>query len=241
MKQLRKKPKAVILDMDGVLVDSMPYHFLAWYEALRPYGIRVSCFEVFCREGERWDKSLKDFLRMGKLRPSPKLMREVFALRQKIFRKYFKRFIFKGAEEFLQCLKGKGYSLGLVTGTPLSQVRRILPVSIRSLFDCMVTGDQVANGKPHPEPYLKAGRLLKLSSHECMVVENAPYGIESAKRAGMFCVAVTTSLPAGYLSGADLIVDRLEDIPGFLKKPAALEQKRSEDEDMAVFMIALPA
>jgi beta-phosphoglucomutase len=226
MKQLRKIPKAIIFDMDGVIVDSMPYHFLAWYEALRPYGIRVSCFEVYSREGERWDKSLKDFLRMGKLKPSPKLMSEIFALRQKIFRKYFKRFIFKGVGEFLQCLKVKGYVLGLVTGTPLPQVKRILPVSLRSLFDCMVTGDQVSKGKPDPEPYLKASRLLKLSSHECIVVENAPYGIESAKRAGMFCVAVTTSLPEGYLSNADLIVDRLEDIPAIVEKTCRIEMKK---------------
>jgi beta-phosphoglucomutase len=218
MRQLRKKPKAIIFDMDGVIVDSMPYHFLSWYEALRPYGVRISCFEVYSREGERWDKSLKDFLRMGGLKPSPKLMAEVFALRQKIFKKYFKRFIFKGVEEFLQCLKGKGYCLGLVTGTPYLQVRKILPGSMRSLFDCIVTGDQVTRGKPDPEPYLKASRLLKLPGHECMVVENAPYGIESAKRAGMFCVAVTTSLPAGYLSNADLIVDRLEDIPDIVEK-----------------------
>ena len=214
--------------MDGVIVDSMPYHFLAWYEALRPYGVRVSCFEVYSREGERWDKSLKDFLRMGNLKPTPGLMREVFASRQKIFKKYFKRFIFKGVEEFLRCLKGKGYRLGLVTGTPHAQVIRILPASIRSLFDCMVCGDQVRNGKPHPEPYMKAGRLLKLAVHECAVVENAPYGIESAQRAGMFCIAVTTSLPSVYLSKADRIVDRLEDIPVFFEK--SCNRKKSKEE-----------
>jgi len=223
---LKQRPHAIIFDMDGVIVDSMPYHFLAWYEALRPYGVRVSCFEVYSREGERWDKSLQDFLRMGKLKPTPALMRTVFAARQKIFKKYFKRFIFTGVEEFLRCLKAKGYRLGLVTGTPHAQVVRILPASIRSLFECMVCGDQVRNGKPHPEPYIRASRLLKLAVHECVVVENAPYGIESAKRAGMFCIAVTTSLPAGYLSQADRIVDRLEDIPEFVEKTCRREKSR---------------
>jgi beta-phosphoglucomutase len=218
MRMLKMRPKAVILDMDGVLVDSMPYHFLSWYEALRPYGVRVSCFEVYSREGENWEKSLRDFLRMGDLKPTPGLMREVFASRQKIFKKYFKRFIFKGVEESLCCLKDKGYRLGLVTGTPRAQVVRILPASIRNLFECMVTGDQVRNGKPHPEPYITAGRLLKLAVKECVVVENAPYGIESAKRAGMFCIAVTTSLPSEYLSKADRIVGRLEDVPAIVEK-----------------------
>ena len=57
MRKLKTKAKAIIFDMDGVIVDSMPYHFLAWHEALRPFGIRVGCVEVFAREGERWDKS----------------------------------------------------------------------------------------------------------------------------------------------------------------------------------------
>ncbi|MDD5775659.1 MAG: hypothetical protein PHS64_06950, partial [Candidatus Omnitrophica bacterium] len=91
MKHLVKKPAAILFDMDGVIVDSMPYHFLAWYEALRPYGVRVSCFEVYRREGEQWDKSLSDFLRMGGYAPTTRLMRTVFAARQKIFRKYFTR------------------------------------------------------------------------------------------------------------------------------------------------------
>jgi len=211
-----KKPPpgiaAVIFDLDGVIVDSMAYHFLAWYEALAPYGVRVSCFDVFAKEGERWDRTLRDlFLRAG-IKPVPRILAEVFSRRQRIFKKYFKRFIFKGAPEFLGCLKKRGYLLGLVTGTPTHEVHRILPVRIFRLFDCVIAGDRVKKGKPHPEPYLKAGRELNVAPRACVVVENAPYGIESAKRAGMFCVAVTTSLPGEYLRRADVVVGRLEEI-----------------------------
>src|SRR5512137_1144651 len=108
-----KKPPAgrtsVIFDLDGVIVDSMPYHFLAWYEALAPFGIRVSCFDVFAKEGERWDRTLIDLFRRSGRRPSRRVLAQVFARRQKIFKKYFKRFIFKGAPEFLECLRTKGY------------------------------------------------------------------------------------------------------------------------------------
>jgi len=203
--------------MDGVIVDSMPYHFLAWYEALRPHGVRVSCFDVYAKEGERWEKSLKDFLRHAKIKPTPKLLNQIFLSRQKIFRKYFKRFIFKGAEEFLLCLKKK-YLLGLVTGTPAQGIEKILPKKVKNLFDCIVAGDRVKKGKPHPEPYLTAARNLGLAPRECIVVENAPYGIESAKRAGMFCVAVTTSLPKEYLKKADVVVSNLEEITGIIDK-----------------------
>jgi len=218
MKKIRIKPKAIIFDMDGVIVDSMPYHLLAWHEALRPLGVRVSCFDVYAREGERWDKSLKDFLRQAKIEPTKAVLKKIFLRRKKIFRKYFKRFIFKGTEEFLHCLKKKGYLLGLVTGTPAVEVNRILPKKIKNLFDCVVAGDMVKNGKPHPEPYLKAAKDLSLTPRECVVVENAPLGIKSAKRAGMFCVAITTSLPREYLKAADIVVNALEDITGVIEK-----------------------
>jgi beta-phosphoglucomutase len=222
MKQHKRRPKAIIFDMDGVIVDSMPYHFLAWYEALRPFGIRVSCFDVYTKEGERWEKSLKDFLKRAGVEPTSARLKKIFLLRQRIFKRYFKRFIFKGAEEFLACLKNRNYLLGLVTGTPMDELKEILPLRIYNLFDYAVTGDHVKRGKPHPDPYLKAAKGLGLRPRECIVVENAPLGIESAKRAGMFCVALTTSLPREYLKRADVVVDSLEDITGIIDKSCRL-------------------
>ena len=222
MRKLKTKAKAIIFDMDGVIVDSMPYHLLAWHEALRPLGIRVNCFDVYAREGERWDKSLKDFFKEGKINPTAALLKKIFARRKRIFRKYFKLFIFQGTEEFLRCLKKQGYLLGLVTGTPNAEIKRILSKRIKDLFDCVVAGDMVKNGKPHPEPYLKAAQDLNLSPKECIVVENAPLGIESAKRAGMFCLAITTSLPREYLKAADIVVNALEDITGVIEKSCSL-------------------
>ena len=218
MQKIKQKPKAILFDMDGVVIDSMPYHYLAWYEALRPLGIRVSVFEVYLREGERWDKSLKDFLMQAGMHPSSRMLAKIFKLRQKIFRYYFKRRIFEGTEEFLRCLKKQGYLLGLVTGTPMQELNRILPSRIKGLFKTIVTGEMVKLGKPHPAPYLKAAELLDLEPRECLVVENAPLGIKSAKAAGMFCAAITTSLPKEYLKQADIVVDRLEEITGVIEK-----------------------
>lgn len=212
MRKLKFKPKAVIFDMDGVIIDSMPYHFLAWYEALRAYGVRVSCFDVYSKEGENWEKTLKDLLIRAGIRPDMVLLREIFLRRQKIFKKYFKRFIFKGAGDFLACLKNQGYILGLVTGSPSQEVSKILPAKILSLFDSIVAGNQVKRGKPHPEPYIKCAKLIGLRPSQCVVIENAPFGIESAKKAGMFCIALTTSLPKAYLRKADIVANSLGDI-----------------------------
>ncbi|MBU4375920.1 MAG: HAD family phosphatase [Candidatus Omnitrophica bacterium] len=212
MKNRKSKPEAIIFDMDGVIIDSMPYHFLAWYEALRPLGVRVSCFEVYSKEGEDWKKTLREFLKKAGIKPTEKILSGIFRRRKKIFKKNFKRFIFKGAKEVLVCLKKKDYLLGLVTGTPKKEVKKILPVSMYRLFDCIVAGDEVKKGKPHPEPYLRAAKLMDVKPSECVVVENAPFGVESAKKAGMFCIAVTTGLTKEYLKGADIIVDDLSDM-----------------------------
>jgi HAD superfamily hydrolase (TIGR01509 family) len=182
----------------------------------------VSCFDVYSKEGERWDKTLDIFLKRAQIKPTQKILGEIFSHRQKIFKRYFKRFIFKGTEEFLGCLDKRGYLLGLVTGTPQAEVKKILPKSIQNLFDCIVAGDQVKVGKPHPAPYLKAAKILRCSVKECMVVENAPLGIESAKNAGMFCVALATSLPAEYLTRADVILKELEGIGEIIDTPCAV-------------------
>ncbi|KPK98332.1 MAG: hypothetical protein AMJ95_05010 [Omnitrophica WOR_2 bacterium SM23_72] len=208
--------------MDGVIVDSMPYHFLAWYEALRPWGVRVSCMDVYLKEGERWDKTLTSLLNYARIFPSKATLKKIFLARQKIFKKYFKRFIFKGVEGFLQCLKRRGYLLGLVTGTPEKEIHKILPCGIKNLFDIVIPGNDVKHGKPHPEPYLKACLGLHLEPGECVVIENAPLGIKSAKAAGMFCIALTTSLPAPYLKGADRIAGSLEEITGIIERTCSL-------------------
>lgn len=216
MKKLRNRPRAIIFDMDGVIIDSMPYHFIAWYEALRPWGIRVSCFEVYAQEGERWETTLRGLLNRANIKPTKKVLSAIFSLRQKIFKRYFKRFIFQGAYELLVDLKKQGFVLGLVTGSPLNEVKRILPAKLRKLFTALVAGNQVKNGKPHPEPYLRAARLLGLEPGVCLVIENAPFGIISAKQAGMPCIAVSTSLPREYLAAADIVVEQLNQITSYI-------------------------
>ena len=108
--------------------------------------------------------------------------------------------------------------MGLVTGTPGKEIKNILPERIAKLFDCIVAGDQVKKGKPNPEPYINAAKTLNLNPSECVVVENGPFGIKSAKGAGMFCFALTTSLPENYLKGADIVVDALGEITAIIDK-----------------------
>ena len=222
MKKLKNRFSAILFDMDGVIVDSMPYHYIAWYEALRPYGIRATAFDAYIREGEKWQKTLKDLFAREGLKLNGRIGKKIFRERAKIFKKYFRRHIFFGVEDFLSCVKAKGYLLALVSGTPEKEIKKILPKSIRDKFSAIVAGDHLKVGKPHPAPYLKAAKSLKVPVKKCAVVENAPNGIASAKAAGMFCFAVTTSLPKDYLKGADIIVDKLEEITGYIDSSCSI-------------------
>jgi beta-phosphoglucomutase len=145
-------------------------------------------------------------------------MRAIFREREKVFKKYFRRFLFRDAPEFIRCLKGKGYVLALVTGTPALEIQRILPKKLLECFSVVVAGDKIKKGKPYPEPYLAAAKQLGVKPSKCVVIENAPFGITAAKRAGMWCIAITTSLPEEYLKQADMVVDRLSDIAGIIER-----------------------
>jgi beta-phosphoglucomutase len=109
-----------------------------------------------------------------------------------------------GIAPLLHDLWGRGYQLGLVTGSAGSVVDESLsPTGLAELFAAIVTGDEVSQGKPNPEPYQIAANRLGVSPFDCLAVENAPLGIRSAKAAGMGCVAIETTLPAARLLAAD--------------------------------------
>ena len=78
--------KAVIFDMDGVLIDSMGFHAQAWQKAFKPMGVEISTYEVYAREGESWRKSTRDFLKMGGYKPTRTLIESVFKERSRIFK-----------------------------------------------------------------------------------------------------------------------------------------------------------
>jgi beta-phosphoglucomutase len=200
-----KSFKVVLFDMDGVIADSMPYHFISWFEVLNQYNVRINPTIILEMEGAKWDEVIKLAFKQSGIPLFQQATQKIRKKREEIFNQYFKRYIFTGISEFIKSLKNKGVLVGLVTGSSLKEAQKILPKDIYKLFDTIITGDRVKRGKPYPDPYLTAAKNLKVLPKECVVIENAPYGIKSAKTAKMYCCAIATSLSKNLLSEADVV------------------------------------
>ncbi len=206
-----KKYNGVLFDMDGVIVDSMPYHFISWFEALKKYKVTVSPFDIYEKEGEKSASCVRRFFKRDGIKFNEKKVQDVLNLRNKIYKKYFKVFLFDDIEVVLKKLKLQKIKTAIVTGSSKQKVLSMLPKKIIKLFDVIISADMVKRGKPYPDSYIMAAKELHLKPGECLVIENAPNGIKAAKAAKMFCVAVTTSLPKEYLRQADVVVKKIAD------------------------------
>lgn len=197
--------RAVIFDMDGVITDTMSYHMRAWKQVLARHGVRVSKNDIYKREGQKGINSVEEiFSEYGKPFDLAKVKR-ILLEKEELFKKIVKKRFISGSRGFLKRLKSNGFKLALVTGTARHEVHKILPDEIYTLFDAVICGCDVQNGKPHPEPYLTALKKLNIKSKQAIVIENAPFGIESSKAAGIRCLAIETSLPKKFLKEANSV------------------------------------
>ncbi len=210
-----KKINTVIFDMDGVVVDSMPYHIKSWKEALSTIDLAVSDLEIYLMEGMTGGETMEKCVNKRDRSISNDTAERVINLKRKIFNDIFTVTPMQGIKDFLLKLRECQYNLALVTGTRLEVVKKVLKVGLNNFFEVIVTGEMVDKGKPDPEPYLKAVDMLNVKKEGCIVIENAPAGITSAKSAGLTCFAVQTSLPEEYLKDADRIFQSIDDVSNF--------------------------
>jgi beta-phosphoglucomutase len=198
--------------MDGVITDTMPYHFQAWESVFMSQGISPSHEDIYKREGQKGIDSVRELFKEKGKAYTDGIGKKLLSDKEKLFKKIFKRKFIPGSRAFIKRCYAQGFKLALVTGTSRHEAVKLLPKEIWDCFDVTVCGCDVQNGKPHPEPYLKALVKLKVPSQKAVVFENAPFGIRSAKAAGLLCLALETSLPALHLKNADAIFSSFKDI-----------------------------
>jgi beta-phosphoglucomutase family hydrolase len=200
--------RAVIFDMDGVIVESESAHVEAEKRVLSKYGISISADELHEYAGTTAKKMFSELTKKYRLKvKAEKLLRE----KEQILFKFLEEDAepTKGIIELLVRLKERDVKLCIGSSSPMKQVDYILnKLNIACLFEYAVGSDNILHSKPDPEIFLKAAAGLGLKPQECLVVEDAKLGVEAAKRAGMKCIGYRNP-NSGHqdLSRADIVID----------------------------------
>lgn len=210
-----KQFQALVLDMDGVMVDSEPLQVEAERLVCQRYGIEIPLSEWKYFKGKKnlaiFTYIIENFAADKTLDPQ-KLSQE----KRLIYLELIHRVLpFPDAVDFVKKERTRWEKLGVATsGSRLVQEQILKRFALLSYFDTIVTGDDVVGGKPDPEPYLLAAHRLGVSPERCVVVEDADNGILSAKAAGCRAYGITTSFPRERLLevGADVVVDSFQEL-----------------------------
>lgn len=187
--------KVALIDMDGVLYDSMKYHTRAWHTTMLEEGIDCTEEEFYLYEGMTGPATINLlFQRAFGHDCDPVEAQRIYGRKSKLFLQEGKRKPMPGADKLLNVLKSEGIRCILVTGSSQISLLESLDKDYPGVFATTdrVTGKDVAKGKPHPEPYLKGLSISGCLPQETIVIENAPLGVRSGKAAGLFTVAITT-------------------------------------------------
>ena len=202
--------KAVIWDMDGVIVDTAPYHFNAWQEAFRKKGAKYTAEDFRRNFGQRNDSIIRNILGDG---ISQSELDTISEEKEMDFRKKVRQNIkpLSGAVELMKLLIEHGFKMALASSAPHENINlQTEGLGISNWFQSIISGEDVTEGKPSPQSFLLAAQRLGAEPKNCVVIEDAMAGVTAAKRAGIRCLAVTNTNPERSLMEADLVVDTLE-------------------------------
>jgi len=208
--------KGILFDLDGVIVDTLHYHFLAWQEMFHRKGGEVKDLTVLLHEGRSSIEILPILIKESGIQIPKKNWHNFIEQKRKYYRSIVKIRFYPDALDTVRKLRKLGIKCALVTACAKKNMEKALTPEQRSLFNIIVTGDDIPRAKPNPDPYEIARKSLGLRKEECLVIENAPLGIQSAKAAGIRCAVIATTLPKRYLKGADIYLDSLSDILNYL-------------------------
>ena len=209
--------KAVIFDMDGVLVDSMSFHAQAVNNIFDQIGVEMDQQDIFEREGERTIDIIRFLLDKATGDSSLFDVPDIVARYIAEFNRIVELRAFDGMQECLAEMKNM-FKLSVVSGSDRPIVDDIIQSQFPGIFDVLVSADDVERGKPAPDPYLMAVEKLGVDKAECMVVENAPMGVEAAHNAGICCIAVPTYLPEEKLKEADMVIQNHIQLVSYLSE-----------------------
>lgn len=203
--------KAVVFDMDGVIVNTEMLHFLAWKILFyKEKGVKIKEKDFERLIGTLDIDTVRYFFKKYKVRGN---VQEWRMKKKRIFTKLLKEKVksFPGVKGVIKRLSKK-YKIGIATSSWDQHIRIVLrKFGLKPYISKVIGKEDVRNHKPHPQIYQKMSKRLGVKESECVVVEDSVVGVLAAKRAKCKCIAVTNSFPASKLKKADLIVRDLRD------------------------------
>ena len=184
--------RAFIFDMDGTLVDNMRFHDAALQKMLLENGVETDLQSLFIKIAGKTNREIlpsffpdatkERIIELGERKET--LYRESFL---------FERKSVEGVIEFLEEAKNLGIKMAVATAAPVANMEFILDgLDLRRFFGAITTADEITNGKPNPEIFLKSAEKIGVAPENCIVFEDAIGGFEAAHRAGMKSIGITT-------------------------------------------------
>ena len=185
--------KAVIFDLDGVIVDTAKYHYQSWYRLAKSVGFELTEDQNHMLKGVSRMESLDIILEIGGVEKTSEEKHDLAELKNKWYREYIAQLdrseILPGIEELLDDLKENNVKIAL--GSASKNSMTILDgLNLTSYFDVIIDGNKTTKSKPHPEVFLMGADALELNPNECLVIEDSIKGLEAANTGGFFSIGV---------------------------------------------------
>lgn len=203
--------KAVIWDLDGVILDSANEHRRAWHRLAEDEGIVFTDQDFWATFGKRNNDIIPHYWPVT----SAEHLQQLADRKEAYFREFVRETaaFLPGAEALMRNLHEAGFAQALASSTPLVNIALIDEIlGLNRYLSALVSGESVPHGKPAPDIFLKAARELGVPADASLVIEDAVAGIQAARAAGMYCIAVDGGRALAGLRAADLVVDDLTEV-----------------------------
>lgn len=196
-----------------MFADTLPDHLAAWQQVLQEtFQVAFDPMVVKLNEGRPVIEIARAVADSCGLAVTEAQLEGLIRAKNERFRALHRPRIFPEILQMIAIAKDKGISVGLVTGTKRENLVAVVDAKVLGMLDVIIADGDTVRGKPWPDPYLEAAERLGAPAEACLVVENAPQGIRAAKAAGMFCIAVMTTLKEEHLQEADVTVPTHADL-----------------------------
>jgi beta-phosphoglucomutase family hydrolase len=207
--------RAFIFDMDGTIVDNMAFHTQSWITFFERRGRAIDADEFFRTTAGRQGKEIIRS-HMGEDLDDDEvatLNHEKEAVYRELYAPHLKSVA--GFDDLVNQARAQGIALAVGTAAPPANVEFTLDgLDLRRHFETVVGANDVARGKPHPDVFIEAARRCGARPEDCIVFEDAPLGVEAARRAGMRVVVITTTLPREAFAEFDNVIAIVDDFEG---------------------------